>query len=302
MKDMIDKLKSGKIMVCDGGMGTSLQAMGLELGQAPEEWNISNPIAVKNIHKNFIEAGCNMITTNTFGANRIKLKKVGLEENTNDYNAAGVMLARQAAGDSVYVLGDIGPTGEFLKPVGNYSREEFNEVFFEQAKVLVSSGIDAFIIETMSSLDELEIVINACRKAAPIPIIATMTFAKGKKDYRTMAGVSIKDAVENMVLFGCDVIGANCGCGTEQMIQIISQMRGVLKEIKREGVFLIAQPNAGMPKLIGGKTIFMETPQDFAAAVPKLIEAGANIIGGCCGTTPEHIRGIAKIVKITNAK
>ena len=297
MEDMIDKLKSGKILVSDGGMGTSLQAMGLELGQAPEEWNISNPIAVKNIHKNFIEAGCNMITTNTFGANKIKLKKAGLEENANDYNAAGVMLAKQAAGDSIYVLGDVGPTGEFLKPVGNYSKEEFDEVFFEQAKILASSGIDTFIIETMSSLDELGIVVNVCKRAASIPIIATMTFAKGKKDYRTMAGVSIKDAVENMVLFGCDVIGVNCGCGTEQMIQIISQMKEILKEIKREDVFLIAQPNAGMPKLIGGKTVFTETPGDFAVAVPKLIEAGANIIGGCCGTTPEHIREISKIIK-----
>lgn len=275
-------------------MGTSVQAMGLEPGEAPEKWNISNPEAVKKVHKSFITAGCDMIVTNTFGGNLIKLKKAGLENKFEELNKKAVEIARDAAlGKDIYVLGDIGPTGEFLKPVGNYNDEEFFDAFFKQAEILAKSGVDAFIIETMSALDELKVAISACKKAANLPLIVSMTFTATDRGYRTMMGVSVEQAVKEMLASKCDVIGANCGCGSKQMVEIMSQMR----KIAGKSAFLITQPNAGMPRLISGKTVFDETALDFAKAIAGLVDLKVNIIGGCCGTTPEHIKQIKKALK-----
>ena len=299
MLPLVERLKNKEVLICDGAMGTSVQAMGLEPGEAPEQWNISNSGAVKKVHKSFIGAGCDMIVTNTFGGNLIKLKKAGLENKFELLNRKAVEIAKDAAGDKdIYVIGDIGPTGEFIRPVGNCSEEEFFDTFFEQAEILAKSGVGAFIIETMSALDELKIAVTACKKAANLPVIATMTFNAGEKGYKTMMGVSIEHFVNEILVSECDVIGANCGCGSRQMVEIMAQMR----KIAGKGTFLIAQPNAGMPKLINGKTVFNETAPDFAKAILELKKIGVNIIGGCCGTTPGHIREIVKIVKIPNHK
>ena len=290
----MDRLKKGEILICDGAMGTSLQAAGLGIGEAPEEWNISKPEVVKKVHKSFIDVGSDMIATNTFGANPIKLKKAGLGDKFKEINAAAVKIAKEAADSKAFVLGDIGPTGEFLKPAGALSEKEFYSAFFDQADILAKSGVDTFIIETMSALDELKIAVSACRKAAPgIPIIATMTFNKGNKGYRTITGVSVEEAAKELIGFKCDVIGANCGCGSVQMAEIAALMR---KAAGKEA-FLIAQPNAGMPKLINNETVFDESLDDFAKAIPDFIKSGVNIIGGCCGITPEHIRKIVEIVR-----
>jgi len=337
MISLIDRLKKGEILICDGAMGTSLQALGLEAGQAPEEWNILNPEKVKKVHKSFIDAGCDMIITNTFGANPVKLKRAGLEEKFVDINTAAVKIAKEAAKNVVYVLGDIGPTGEFLKPIGNYNEEDFYAAFSAQAKMLAGSGVDAFIIETMSALDESRIAVSAC-KAIGLPVIASMTFNKTEKGYRTMTGISVEQAAVEFLKLNCDCFGANCGCGSRQMVEIMKEFRKTLKEVRhceesracpaklqrsREAgrrsnlldgreiasppagarnddfgnVFLIAQPNAGMPKLVKDKTVFDETPADFAKSVRDLVDLGVNIIGGCCGTVPEHIKEIAKIIK-----
>jgi len=297
MKKFTDALKSNKILVCDGGMGTALQENGLKPGKAPEECNIAKPALVGKIHKSFIAAGCNMIITNTFGANPIKLKKAGLESKFLRINSAGAKIAKKAAGNSVYVLGDIGPTGDFLKPLGAYEEKDFSDAFLKQAEILHKNGADAFIIETMTSLEEIRLAVSACKKAADIPIIASMTFASGAKGYRTMMGVAIEDFAREMAVLKCDCIGANCGCGAKQMVEIMGQIKSALKNIGAKDIFLIAQPNAGMPKLVNGETVFDESPSDFALVLPDLVKLGANIIGGCCGTTPEHIREIVKIVK-----
>jgi len=295
MISFIERLNKGEILVCDGAMGTSLQLLGLEPGQAPEEWNIAHQQEVGRVHKSFIDAGCDMIVTNTFGASPIKLKKAGLEDRFEEINRNGVKIALGAGlkPAPTYVLGDIGPTGEFLKPLGDYEEKDFCDAFMKQAKILAAAGANAFIIETMSGLDELKLAVSACKKAASLPIIASMTFTATDKGYRTMMGVSIQQAVKEMLDMECDVIGANCGCGSKQMVEIMRQMR----KIAGKEVFLIAQPNAGMPKLVGGNTVFSETPDDFAKSVAELRKIGVNIIGGCCGTTPEHIKEIVKIVK-----
>lgn len=292
MLPLIEKLKNKEILICDGAMGTSLHAAGLEPGDLPESWNISNPGAVKKIHDSFIAAGSDMIATNTFGANPIKLKKAGLENKLEELNKKAVEIAKSAAGKNIYVLGEIGPTGEFLQPVGNCSEQEFREAFSKQAKILANSGVDAFIIETISALDELKTAVSAC-KAFGLPVIASMTFNHTQKGYRTMAGVTVEAAVKEMALLNCDCFGANCGCGSKQIVEIMQDMR----KIAGKNAFLIAQPNAGMPKLVAGKTIFDESAADFYASVKELVKIGVNIIGGCCGTTPEHIRQIAKAVK-----
>lgn len=297
MKNFIDRLKSGETLICDGGMGTSLQVAGLETGKVPEEWNISNPGAVLNVHKSFIDAGSDMIITNTFGANLIKLNRAGLQDKFLEINIAAVALAKEAAGNSAYVLGDIGPTGDFLRPLGVYEYQDFYDAFFKQAVILCKGGIDGFIIETMSSLDELKAAISACRAAAGLPVIANMTFMAGEKGYRTMMGISIDQAVNEMLAEKCSVVGANCGCGSQQMVEIMKQMKDMLKKRAAKNIFLIAQPNAGMPKLVNNKTVFTESTADFTKAVKELVKLRVNIIGGCCGTTPEHIKEIVRIVK-----
>ena len=292
MLPLVERLKNNEILISDGAMGTSLHAAGLEPGDLPESWNISNPDAVRKIHEGFIAAGSDMVATNTFGANLIKLKKAGLENKFEELNKKAVGIARKAAGKNVYVLGDIGPTGEFLKPAGNCSEQEFYEVFSKQAKILASSGVDAFTIETISALDELKPAILAC-KALGLPVIASMTFNVTKKGYRTMAGISIDALVKEMISLKCDCFGANCGCGSRQMVEIMGEMR----KTAGKNAFLIAQPNAGMPRLAEGETIFDESAADFYSSVKELMKIGVNIIGGCCGTTPEHIRQIKKAVK-----
>ncbi len=305
-KKIIERLSSGEILVCDGAMGTSLQALGAGGCKAPEELNILNPDIVGSVHKGFIDAGSDMIITNTFGANPIKLDKAGLGSKFEKINKEAIAIAKKASSGQAYVLADIGPTGEFLKPLGQHEEEDFFSAFFKQAAILGKARPDAFIIETMSSLDELRLAVSACRKAARggIPVIANMTFTLGEKGFRTMMGATIEQFVSQMQEAGCDVIGANCGCGSQQMVEIIRQMKEKIAKFDKENpkthigkkVFLIAQPNAGMPKLIDGETVFTETPADFAKAAAGLIKLGVNIIGGCCGTKPEHIREIVKII------
>jgi 5-methyltetrahydrofolate--homocysteine methyltransferase len=288
MKNIIDDLKKGKILVADGAMGTSLDAAGLEPGSASEVWNILNSSAVSKVHKGFIAAGCDMIITNTFGANTIKLKRSHLDSKCEEINKAAVKIAKDAAGDSVYVLGDIGPTGGLLKPIGIYDEKQFYDSYFKQAAILYKAGVGAFIIETMGCLDELKMAVSACKAAGKLPVIASMYFSATSKGYRTMMGASPGQATERMLALKCEVIGANCGAGSGQIVEIMAEMR----EAAGKDALLIAQPNAGLPKLVDGKAVYDETPEQFAKAAVELKKLGVNIIGGCCGTTPEHIKAI----------
>ncbi|NQT89741.1 MAG: homocysteine S-methyltransferase family protein [Candidatus Omnitrophica bacterium] len=286
MKELLERLKE-EVLVCDGATGTMLIENGMPEGVCPEEWAIKNRLVLSKLHKAYVGAGADMITSNTFGANAIKLRRFNLQKQAVDINKRAVEIAKDAAGGKAYVLGDVGPTGEYLKPAGDLESDEMLEVFIEQIKALESAGVDAIIIETMSDAEELKRAIMAAKESTGLPLIASMTFQKtGEKGFRTTSGVTIPQFVDESLLAGCDVIGTNCSLTISDMVDVVSGMRNL------GTAFLLAQPNAGMPKLVGERTVYEQSADEFKESVPALIKAGANIIGGCCGTTPEHTRAI----------
>ncbi len=291
MGRLLDKLREVHILVCDGAMGTQLQAKGLGAGEHPAIWDVERPELVGNIHRSYIDVGADLITTNTFSAISLNFSRFGLEGEVQNINLAGAKIAKDIVKDKALVLGDIGPTGEILEPAGSFKVKDVYEAFKEQVLVLVEGGVDAIIIETMSDLEEAKAAVRAAKENSDLEVIGCMTFQKGRYGFRTMMGTSIEEAVRGLEGAGCDVVGSNCGVGSKEMIEIIHKMRPLTQ------LPLIAVPNAGLPKLVEGKTIFDETPQDFARNLPDLISAGANIIGGCCGTTPQHIAEIVKLVR-----
>ena len=290
--DLLETLNE-RLLVCDGAMGTQLQARGLGPGEPPDQWNITRPEAIREIHRSYLDAGADIILTNTFGASRFKLANFGLEERTGEINIAAARLARTEAEGKRFVFGDIGPTGRLLAPLGSDSFDDFYQVFKEQAQALAQGGVDAIIIETMLALDEARAAVLAAKENTHLPVIALMKFEKdrARDDYHTVMGVSIPQAVTGLSEAGAVILGANCVSGIKAATQIIRRMRPLADKP------LMVEPNAGIPRLVSGKTIFDESPEDMAAGTPDLIAAGANIIGGCCGTTPEHIRLIARKVK-----
>lgn len=281
----LDAIKNNNILVSDGAWGTFLQAEGLRSGECPEEWNISHQDVVKNIAKRYIAAGSDMVETNTFGGSRHKLNMFGLGDRTYELNNAGAKLSRQAAGDEKYVIGSIGPSGVILM-MGEVTEDELYDDFLEQVKGLADGGIDAFCIETFSALDEAELAIKAA-KTTGLPIICTFTFENGF----SMMGVTPEAYAEKMLELGVDVLGTNCGNGLEGMVDYVKAIRSVAPDHP-----ILIHANAGLPILQGTETVYPETPEHMASFVPEIIKAGACIIGGCCGTTPGHIKEIRKLV------
>lgn len=281
-----------RILLADGAMGTMLHSQGLGTGECQEEWNLSHREEIKSIHESYLQAGCDLILTNTFGGNRFCLKKFGLEDRVREFNKAGVGIAKEVVKDSqAFILGDVGPTGEFMEPVGTIALETMSEVFREQILVLAEEGVDALIIETMSDLQEAQAAIKAARETN-LPVLVSLSFNPGQKGFRTMMGVDIPTAVKGLIASRADVLGTNCGgVNPEEMVEIIKEMRSLTDKP------LLAQPNAGKPTLIKGETVYNQSPEEVAANVGKLIEAGANIIGGCCGTTPEHLTRMAQVIR-----
>ena len=291
MKTIKDQLLSGKILVSDGAWGTFLQNNGLQPGECPESWNILKPDVVYRIGKSYIDAGSDMIETNSFGGNYFKLKMFGLEDNVYEYNKAAAQLSRKAAGEK-NVLGSVGPTGKLIM-MGDVTEEELYDAFKNQVVALDEGGADCIVVETMTALEEAMAAIKAARENTTCEVICTMTFERGAGDeFNTMMGVTPADMVNMVIDAGADIIGANCGNGSEGMISIVNKIRAVNKDIP-----VLIHANAGMPVYKDGETFFPESPDDMALYVQRLINAGANIIGGCCGTTPEHIKKIADIVK-----
>jgi 5-methyltetrahydrofolate--homocysteine methyltransferase len=272
-----------KLLVSDGAWGTMLQAKGMGPEDCPEEWNISHSDDVKSVASAYAEAGSDVILTNTFGGSVFKLKKMGHPDRVADFNAAGARLSLEAAPQAV-IAGSVGPTGEFIEPLGDVSDEQMEAAFSEQIAAMLKAGLKVICVETMAALEEAACAIRATKKLdSSVDVIATMTFDSTPKGYRTMMGVDPTRAGKELVQAGADVVGSNCGNGIEQMIEIAAEFR------KNTDNPILIHANAGLPELIDGKTVFKQSPEHMAARVRDLVKAGANIVGGCCGTTPEHI-------------
>ena len=282
-------LEQRGILVSDGAWGTMLQQMGLKAGECPEQWNIDFPEKVLEIGKAYVKAGADMVGTNSFGGNRFKLASWSLQDKVTELNQQAASISRKAAGDSVYVIGSIGPTGKMLI-MGDTTAEELYDVFAEQAQALALGGADIIIVETMSDIDEATIAVKAAKEVTRLEVICTMTFSKSDSgEYHTMMGVTPEQMIGELPAAGADVIGANCGNGMEEMILLTKEIRSFDQHIP-----IMIQANAGMPVYEDGQTLYKETPEAMAAMVARLIDAGASIIGGCCGTTPDHIAAIKK--------
>jgi 5-methyltetrahydrofolate--homocysteine methyltransferase len=284
-RQIVTRLNNGEVLLADGAAGTMLMAAGLPPGTPPELWNVEQPEKIIALHSAYVEAGSQIILTNTFGGNRIKLGKAGLAERVRELNQAGAALARQATGDQAAVAGDIGPTGELMAPFGSLTFDEAVTAFAEQAAALADGGVDAIWIETMVDIDEARAAVTGAHQSTNLPVLCTMSF--GPKG-RTMMGVSAKQAVEGLWPLGLAAIGANCGEGLEAVEVVLRQMRELLPEAP-----LIAKPNAGLPKVVDGQAVYDTGPELFARRTLDFIHLGARLVGSCCGSSPAFISAIS---------
>lgn len=292
MSKITQEIQKSRVLVSDGAWGTFLQQKGLQPGECPEQWNITHSQAVFEIAESYIDAGADLIETNSFGGNYYKLKGYGLENQVFELNKAAAEISRKAAGSNHFVLGSVGPTGKLLM-MEEVTAGELYECFKQQAQALEAGGADAIVIETMTDLEEACIAVKASCENTSCEVICTMTFDRLMTgEFRTMMGISPSEMTDALISAGASVIGANCGNGIADMISIVKEIRKVNPEIP-----ILVHANAGMPQYCDGKTTFPETPADMASRVKEIIDAGANIIGGCCGTTPDHIREVKRIVK-----
>ena len=276
-------------ILADGAMGTMLFAAGLQFGDPPETWNLAHPDVVRRIQRGYLEAGSRIVLTNTFGGNRLRLRLHGLQDRVDELNRTAAILLRaevQAAGGRALVAGDIGPSGEIVAPLGTLDYEEAVDVFHEQARSLIAGGVDLIWIETMSDLNEIKAAIEGVRRASSsIALVTTMTFdTRG----HTMMGVSPEDAVRHLQAWGADAIGGNCGNGPDELIPVIARMHAAAPDVT-----LVAKSNAGMPELVDLQAVYRASPEVMAGTGLEMRDAGARIVGACCGSTPDHLRAMA---------
>jgi 5-methyltetrahydrofolate--homocysteine methyltransferase len=282
-------LDNNPVILADGAMGTMLFEAGLQFGDPPEVWNLAHPDIVRTIQRAYLQAGAQIVLTNTFGGSRFRLGMHNLQHRVAELNRTGALILRaevDAAGGSALVAGDIGPSGEILAPLGTLEYDDAVEGFAEQAAALVAGGADILWIETMSDLDEVRAAMEGARRVAPnTPIITTMTFdTRG----HTMMGVSPERAVRTLRDLGAAAIGGNCGNGPDELLEVIKKMKAAAPD-----VVLVSKSNAGVPQLIKGKTVYGASPATMAVCARETLQAGARIVGGCCGNTPEHLQAIA---------
>jgi len=286
------------IFLLDGAMGTQLFARGIEPGSCNDWLNVKSPDIVLEVHRAYFDGGSDAVLTNTFGANRYALARHGHADQSFEINKAGAALARRAAGENRYVLGDIGPTGDFLEPLGTLKGEQVKDAFAEQVNGLREGGVDGLIIETMTALDELEVAIEAAKAAGGgLPLFASMSFDKGNAGFRTMMGVDVPTAISKMLSLGVDAVGFNCGTATlDEYVELSEACIAVVRSAKRK-TLVFAEPNAGKPELVDGQAVYRVSPEEFAAASRKITDAGVRVLGGCCGTGPQHIHATAQLLK-----
>ncbi len=297
-KTLLETLRERRL-VGDGAMGTQLMLAGLANGDCGEAWNLVHPDRVLAIQRRYVEAGADCLITNTFGGSRLMLKRHGCGEQLREINQAGVRIAREAfGGGDGFVLGDLGPLGAILEPYGDLSQDEARAAYEEQARALVEAGADAIIIETQTSLEEIGVAIEAAKAAGAPCIIASLAYdlSQDQSFYVTMMGVKPEDAAEFAAARGANIIALNCGTGMDMngAAMVARQYRAAC------GLPVMVQPNAGLPVLENMKAVYKQVPADMAKHVPEAIAAGANIIGSCCGSTPEHTRAIRQVVEGTN--
>ena len=292
MSGLIETLEGGGQLLGDGAMGTMLQEAGLTDGGAPELWNVEQADKIEGILEAYAAAGSNLITTCTFGGTRPRLEMHDLGDRVEELNRAGAQVARRVADrhPGTYLLGDVGPSGELMEPLGTLTVESGQELFAEQIRGLVAGGVDAILIETMSDLGEVEAAVNAAKAEAPgLPILVTMSF---DTNLRTMMGVKPGQAVEAVAAMGVQIVGANCGRGPDEMRTIAAEMA----EARPAGVYLMTQSNAGLPQLVGDEFQYDGTPQVMADWATDMRALGIDVIGACCGSTPDHIAAMRPIV------
>jgi len=287
MAGLLERVGRGETVLSDGGLGTQLIDRGLEPGQCPEALVLERPEVLAEIGSLYLDAGAEILTTNTFGGSPFKLKHYSLDEKTEQINCRAVEILRDVAGDRVLVGASVGPTGAILEPYGNATEKELSDSFERQLRALQAAGPDVVFVETMTDLREATIAVTAAKRLAPgLPVVATMTFDPTPRGYFTIMGVSVEQAVNGLAEAGADVVGSNCGNGIEKMVEIA-------RELRRHSRLPIAiQANAGLPESRAGQVVYPESPEFMAGRLPELVELGVAVIGGCCGTTPDHIRAM----------
>ena len=297
MKAVLDRIKQGEILVCDGAMGSLLMDRAREhlQGTCPEYINLSHPEIIEEIAGLYIDAGADIIETNTFGGSALKLKDYSLDDKTEEINSAAIKAAKNASEGKSYICASVGPCGKLLTPFGDTEPEEMYESFYRQVKAIIDSGADMIIIETMTDLNEAKIALEATRKiSSSIPVIVSMTYEATPKGFYTIMGKTIEMVSKELEDSGVDILGSNCGNGIENLVLIA-------KEHKLHSTLpVMIQANAGIPELREGIPVYPESPEFMAEKCKELINIGVSIIGGCCGTTPSHINAIRKVVDLNS--
>jgi 5-methyltetrahydrofolate--homocysteine methyltransferase len=286
MHATISRLIAGGPVLTDGAWGTQLQQRGLPVGDCPDAWNLTHPDKVEEVGRSYVEAGSRVILTNTLLANRFLLARHGLADKVAEVNRAGVEISRRAAGTRAAVFASVGPSGLMLM-MGQVTEDDLKAAFAAQASAIAAAGADGIVIETMSDVAEAALA-TAAAHATGLPVVACMTFDSGAKRDRTMMGVTPEQAAEQLAAAGADVIGSNCGHGIGDMIEVCRRLHAATD------LPIWIKANAGLPEVVDGRTVYRQTPTEFAGYVPQLIEVGASFLGGCCGTTPEFIRAVAE--------
>jgi methionine synthase I (cobalamin-dependent) len=298
MQEILELINE-RVVIFDGGMGSMIIDAGLGGGMAPELWNEKNPQQVENLHKTYYKAGSDVVQTNTFGANRLKLEANKLEDKVYNLNLLGAEIARDACPVDRFVAGDIGPTGKFLAPIGGYAFEDFCDVFAEQAEALAEGDVDLFSVETMMDIEEAKAAVIGIRSVSDLPIVAQMTYNKTHRGFFTIMGNTVENCIRVLIESGADVVGSNCSLDSSDMIDLVKIMKQNLDKHQKKCP-IIAQPNAGQPQLINGRCVYPSNSNKFLKDVISMIGAGLNAVGGCCGTTPEHIKKIREHLNKTS--